>query len=243
MKKKIISILVIFSIILLIVFARIFIFLPPQENPSGLLLSFDDYSPENWEAYFDLFDKYDANVTFFINSFDITEPTDFCYKAVERGHEIGFHTKYHNSLVDADEEEIYQEAIEPIELFRNAGFPLTTFAYPYGDYTDPLNQQLLQYYKVLRGGWHYQLNSKENLKSGLVEARCLDNANFESDLRFKLSVNKMLYETRWQEGTVVALYSHSIENGEWCITPERLEYVLKRAKQLGLEFYTFEELQ
>lgn len=240
MKKKLLSVVLILGILVLVIIGRIFIFLPPQENPSGILLSFDDYYPDNWEANFDLFDKYDADVTFFINSL---VPTDFCYKAIEQGHEIGFHTAYHINLESASEQEVYTNAIEPIEYYSDAGIPLTSFAYPYGAYTDELNEQLLQYYKVLRGGWHYELNPKEELKSGLVEARCIDNANFASELRFKLTINKMLYETRWSEGTVVALYSHGIEAGDWCITPERLEYIMKRAKQLDLEFYTFKELQ
>lgn len=240
MKKKLLSIVLILGIAGLVIIGRMFVFLPPQDNPSGILLSFDDYYPENWESYFDLFDEYDVDVTFFINE---TEPTEFCYNALERGHEIAFHTMYHNDMTDTTPEAVYKEAIEPIEIFREKGIDLTTFAYPYGNYTDPLNEWLLQYYKVLRGGWHYELNAKEDLKSGLVEARCIDNANFESDLRFKLIINKMLYETRWSEGTVVALYSHGIEAGQWCITPKRLEYVLKRAKQLDLEFYTFKDLQ
>lgn len=240
MKKKVLSVVLILGVLLVLIIGRIFIFLPPQENPSGILLSFDDYYPDNWEANFELFDKYDANVTFFINSL---VPTDFCYKAEARGHEIGFHTRFHVDLTDTTDEEIYQNAIEPIEYFRSNGVPLTTFAYPYGNYNDSLNELLLQHYKVLRGGWHYELNAKEDLKSGLVEARCIDNANFDSELRFKLIINKMLYEARWKEGTVVALYSHGIEDGEWCITPERLEYLLKRAKQLDLEFYTFQDLQ
>lgn len=240
MKKKITVLLLFLLIAAGIFLVRTFLILPPQENPSGILLAFDDYYAGNWEEHFDLLDQYDARVTFFINA---AEPTAFCYKAVERGHEIGFHTKGHVNLRDATEVEIYEEAIAPIEVFREQGFELTSFAYPYGDYTDTLNALLLQHYKVLRGGWHYQLNTKEALKSGLVEARCMDNANFDSDLRFKLTVNKMLYQTRWQEGTIVALYSHGIEAGEWCITPERLEYILKRARQLDMEFYTFKDLQ
>ena len=240
MKKKVITVLLAIGIVLSVMVVRKFIFLPRQENPSGVLFAFDDYYAENWEEHFDLFDEYDADVTFFINS---AYPTEFCTEAVERGHEIGFHTIGHVDLTNATEQEIYEEAIEPIEDFREAGFELTTFAYPYGNYTEALNDQLLQYYKVVRGGWQYELNPKEELKSGLVEARCMDNANFDSDLRFKLLVNKMLYQARWQEGTVVALYSHGIESGDWCITPERLEYILKRAKQLGMEFYTFQDLQ
>ena len=240
MKKKVITVLLAIGIVLSVMVVRKFIFLPRQENPSGVLFAFADYYAENWEEHFDLFDEYDADVTFFINS---AYPTEFCTEAVERGHEIGFHTIGHVDLTNATEQEIYEEAIEPIEDFREAGFELTTFAYPYGNYTEALNDQLLQYYKVVRGGWQYELNPKEELKSGLVEARCMDNANFDSDLRFKLLVNKMLYQARWQEGTVVALYSHGIESGDWCITPERLEYILKRAKQLGMEFYTFQDLQ
>lgn len=240
MKKKLLRAVLLIGILILFILGRLFIFLPPQDNPSGILLSFDDYYAENWESNFDLFDKYDADVTFFINALF---PTDFCYKAIENGHEIGFHTVTHFDLVDEPEDVIYREAIEPIEWFSEGGIEITSFAYPYGKYTDSLNEQLQEHYKILRGGYYYELNSKEDLKSGFIEARCIDNANFESDFRFKLTINKMLYETRWSEGTVVALYSHGIEAGEWCITPERLEYILKRAKQLDLEFYTFKDLQ
>ena len=32
----------------------------------GIVLAFDDYFPETWEPYLDLFDKYEAKVTFFV---------------------------------------------------------------------------------------------------------------------------------------------------------------------------------
>lgn len=212
----------------------------PQENPSGILLSFDDYYEENWEQNFDLFDEYDANVTFFINA---GEPTEFCYKAMERGHEIGFHTTKHVNLVEASEEEIWAEAIAPIEVFRKAGIEFTSFAYPYGASSLELDELLLQHYNVVRGGFLYELMPKEKLKKGYVEAKPIDNEYFSSELQFRWVINKMLYEARFNEGTVVSMYTHGVEWGDWCITPPRLEYILKKAKELNLEFYTYKELQ
>lgn len=212
----------------------------PQKNPSGVLLAFDDYYEENWEQYLDLFDKYDAKVTFFINA---GEPTEFCYKAIERGHEIGFHTIGHIDVEDATAEERWAEAIVPIESFRKKGIELTSFAYPYGAYTEETNEFLLQHYNVVRGGYYYELLPKENLKKGFVEAKPIDNNKFSSELQFWWVINKMLYSARFQEGTVLPIYSHAIESGETCITPERLEYVLKKAREQNLEFYTYKELQ
>lgn len=212
----------------------------PQENPSGVLLAFDDYYEDNWEQYFDLFEEYNAKVTFFINA---GEPTEFCYEAMERGHEIGFHTIGHADMEQATEEEIRMEAIEPIETFRKKGIELTSFAYPYGKYTEETNQLLLQYYNVVRGGYYYELVAKENMKKGFVEAKPVDNNIFSSELQFRWVINKMLYAARFQEGMVLPIYSHGIESGEVCITPKRLEYILKKAKKLNLEFYTYKELQ
>ena len=63
-----------------------------QRNQKGILLSFDDYSPDSWSDAFELLDEYGAKVTFFVT---LSEPTDFCAEAVRSGHEIGFHTAQH----------------------------------------------------------------------------------------------------------------------------------------------------
>ena len=46
-----------------------------------------------------------------------------------------------------------------------------------------------------------------------------------------------------EEGSVVSVYSHAIGDGEWCVTEENLEFLLKKAKEMDLKFYTFQELQ
>ena len=102
-----------------------------EKNQSGILLAFDDYDTDSWEAAFDLFDEYGVKATFFVNAFG---PGDFCAQAKERGHEIGFHTIGHMDLTLLEEEHIIEQAIAPIESFREQGYELTAFAYPYGKY-------------------------------------------------------------------------------------------------------------
>ena len=245
MKKK--SIFIVATLVLIAAAAVVGIkwyrgYLREQErNQSGIVLAFDDYMPENGEQYFDLFDEYDAKVTFFVNAIS---PTEFCEDARARGHEIGFHTTGHANLTELTEEEVYEQAIAPIEAFREAGFEFTTFAYPYGAYTDELNQLLLQHYNVVRGAFKCEPHVKDYMKRGFVESMSLDNANFESREQYEARIVEILtVMSEAEEGAVVPVYSHAIGDGEWCVTEENLEFLLKKAKEMGLKFYTFQELQ
>ena len=206
----------------------------------GIVLAFDDYNPDSWEEQFDLFDKYNAKVTFFVN---VYEPTEFCFNAIEHGHEIAYHTAAHVNMTEITEDEIYQQAIAPIEVFREQGIELTTFAYPYGAYNDELNELLVQHYNVLRGAYHYQLVGKHEMRHGFVESLSIDNTNYSSEEEFRDRIDFVLEELSNNKGAVVGLYSHAIADGAWCVTEERLEYILQRAQEMGIQFYTYKELQ
>ncbi len=241
-KKKILIILTTGILLLMIagVLGGIKLYRVHKAHQCGIVLAFDDYNPQNWEKYFDLFDQYDAKVTFFVCC---GEPTDFCYHAAERGHEIGFHTINHVDLLALSEDEVYEQAIAPIEVFREKGFELTSFAYPKGSYNEELNELLLQHYKVLRGAWSYELVSKYQMRNGFVESLSIDNIHYNSDEEFEKAIDVIMAELDKNVGAVVGLYSHAIDGGNWCVTEERLEYVLKKAHDMGIQFYTFKELQ
>lgn len=211
-----------------------------QRDQSGILLAFDDYAVSNWEEYLELFDEYDVKVTFFINA---SEPTDFCYHARERGHEIAFHTVGHVDLVGASEDVVYEQAIAPIEVFREKGFELSTFAYPYGRYSDELNEKLLEHYKVLRGAYELSIESKHMLREGFVEARSIDNLNYKSQEEYEQYITGILYELQKEKGMVICLYSHIIGYGDWCVSEEGLRFLIEKAEELGLKFYTYQQLQ
>lgn len=210
-------------------------------NQKGILLSFDDYNEDTWIQVLDLFDQYDAKVTFFVT---LSEPTDFCAEAVKRGHEIGYHTLGHVNLTEVSQEEVYKQAIAPIEVFRSAGYDLVTFAYPYGAYTEEINEELLQYYDTLRGAFCFNPKYKESLQKGFIDSFMLDNIDFESDEKFHSKIVELLDGlANCDNGTVASVYSHAIGDGNWCITYKRLEMLLQEVKKRDLVFYTFHELQ
>ncbi len=210
-------------------------------NQRGILLSFDDYNEKNWTEYFDLFDKYNVKVTFFVT---LSEPTDFCAEAIKRGHEIGYHTAEHVNITELSEEECYQQAIAPIEVFRSKGYELSSFAYPYGAYTEQLNEKLLQYYDTVRGAYKFEVRYKRSIQNGFVESYPLDNISFKTDEEFLAKIDELLdVLINCEEGTIAPMYSHAIGEGDWCITPRRLEMLFQEAEERDLVFYTFKELQ
>lgn len=241
MKKKMVIIVSLLFLTLAVALGGVKLYRLYRARQCGILLAFDDYNADTWEEHFDLFDRYNVKVTFFVNAY---EPTEFCFNAIEHGHEIAHHTAAHVNLTDITEDEIYQQAIAPIEAFREQGIELTTFAYPYGAYNEKLNELLLQHYNILRGAYYYQLAGKDQMRNGFVESLSIDNVNYESEEEFRDRIDFVLEELNNNEGAVVGLYSHAIaDGGAWCVSEERLEYIFKRAKEMGIQFYTYKELQ
>ena len=241
MRKKIVIIALLILSVSAIALGGIKLYRVYKARQCGIVLAFDDYNADSWEEHFDLFDKYNVKVTFFVNAY---EPTDFCFNAIERGHEIGYHTAAHVKMTEIAEDEIYQQAIAPIEVFRKQGIELTTFAYPGGAYNEKLNELLLQHYNILRGAYYYQLAGKHEMRHGFVESLSIDNINYSSEEEFRERIDFILEELSNNKGAVVGLYSHAIsDGGAWCVPEERLEYIFQRAQEMGIQFYTYKELQ
>ena len=210
-------------------------------NYAGIVLCFDDYHPETWERHFNLFDMYNARVTFFVDerSGDII---NFCQIAQDRGHEIGYHTINHPYLTLLSREQFNIETISRINIFRNAGIELTSFAYPFGAYQTWMHNELLKYYKIVRGFGGLIQYSKEEIKNGFIESFSIDNVNHRSENNFQNSINNILISAK-NNGKIIVLTTHSISNDPWGITTERLEYLLRKVKENELIFYRFKDLQ
>ena len=78
---------------------------------------------------------------------------------------------------------------------------------------------------------------------GYVESLSLDNGNYSSQEQYEAQIDDILANLKAGKGRVVSLYSHAIGAGDWSITEDRLLYLLRKAKEMGLQFYTFQELQ
>jgi len=213
----------------------------PQKDSSGILLTFDDDHEEAWKENFDLLDSYNAKATFFVQG----ECSSFCHAALERGHDIGYHTKNHLNLKNVSREVFIRETLTPVESFKKAGIPLYSFAYPYGFFDPWMHDELLKHYPLIRGyGVTFRLYNKTQIRSGFISSKAIDNTLFKKDEDFKTAVDIMLRTVKFIGGDLVLpLTTHNISNtASWGIKPERLEYLLQTANDLQLVFYTYRDL-
>ena len=211
----------------------------PRAGNAGLLLSFDDDYIESWERSLDLFDTYGAKVTFFIKGkFD-----PFCIKALGRGHDIGYHSLNHLDLRKISAAEFAKETIEPAEAFRKTGVPLASFAYPYGFFEPWMHEILLRSFSVLRGyGVTFCLYYKNEITSACIASRAIDNTVIPGEENFDLIIRSMLMTVKFlDDDRILPLTSHRISEAAWAISPRRLEFLLKTAADLGLQFYLYRD--
>ena len=209
----------------------------PVTSDAGILLSFDDRYTESWERHFDLFDKYGAHVTFFIQG----EFTPFCIDAINRGHDVGYHSLTHPDLRAVSREIFMEETVDPVGTFRQAGIPLLSFAYPYGFSESWMKEILLRTFAVLRGyGTTFRLYTESEIRSGFISSRGIDNNVIPGEENFDRSIRSMLMTVKFLEGgRILPLTTHDISESAWGISPRRLEFLLKTATDLKLRFYRF----
>ncbi|MDR2783069.1 MAG: polysaccharide deacetylase family protein [Treponema sp.] len=211
-----------------------------QHDDSGVLLSFDDDYLEAWERSFDLFDRYGARVTFFVQG----KPLDFAKRALARGHDVGYHTIRHLNLSRVSRAVFTEETTSQIAAFRNAGIPLRSFAYPYGFSSPWMHEELFHSFAILRGyGVTFHLYDATVIKQGYIAAKAIDTILYTNDQDFQTIITLMLRTVKFiGNGTILPLCTHNISNrAEWGITPARLEYLLKAAQDLKLTFYCYKD--
>ncbi|GHV62508.1 hypothetical protein AGMMS49587_09550 [Spirochaetia bacterium] len=210
------------------------------EDSAGILLAFDDNYEASWEHYFDLFDRYGARVTFFLQG----EPDPFCAEALRRGHDIGFHTLHHPDLRRVSREVFLAETISPVDAFRQSGVGLSSFAYPFG-FSEPWMQEILSGpFGILRGyGTTFRIYDEEAIRAGVISSRAIDNTVIKEDELFDRYVALMFRTLKFLGGDgILPLTTHDIsETAPWGITPRRLEYTLKTARDLNLKFYRYSD--
>jgi peptidoglycan/xylan/chitin deacetylase (PgdA/CDA1 family) len=209
------------------------------EVTAGILLGFDDNYYAGWEAAFPLFDRYGAKVTFFVQG----NPA-FCRKALEKGHDIGYHTENHVDLRNIDRAAWSYETFDSASVLRESGVPLTAFAYPFGFSDSWMDEELLKVYAIIRGfGTAARFYTKEEAASGLVMSKSIDNTMIPDDDVFYEMTGDLLRTVKDAGNLIIPLTTHNIDDDAlWGITFVRLEFLLRTASEMGLRFYTYREL-
>ena len=217
----------------------------PLPGREGLLLSMDDDHMENWEEHFDLFDKYGARFTFFVQgAFEPEILGPFLISAVERGHDVGYHSLNHLDLRRVTEEVFFVETVSPLEEFKRRGISFSSFAYPFGFSQPWMHEALLDFYGVTRGyGVTYRIYTEEEIREGYIISRAIDNTVLRGEENFDNMISVMLRTLKFLgDGRILPLTSHIIEDdAAWGISLRRLEFLLETAVNLGLKFYLFSD--
>jgi peptidoglycan/xylan/chitin deacetylase (PgdA/CDA1 family) len=139
--------------------------LVPGTPRPGLALAFDDDDVAGWYSLRDTIQAHGARLTFFVTRWYelTTSPSaDGTPSEIEMlatlagdGHDLQPHSVDH---VDASEyvhehgidSYVHDEVVPSIQVMIDAGYHPTTFAYPFGATTDPINAAVLQHIDKVR---------------------------------------------------------------------------------------------
>ena len=226
----------------------------------GVLLTFDDaHNIENWVKHVDLFRRYNAKATFFINapqklsSEDVENLNMLC----EAGCAVGNHGVRHVKSVDFIEQNgvdsfLKQEIFPAQDKLEEYGFNPTTFAYPMSQNDNRTDEALATIFRHARTGGgipegktladcdaFFTPTAKVAETFTLVGKGCdgADEAFLQREIFPALERAKNSNE-------IVTFYSHSIvtDAKSHFIQPEILEKIFQKIVDLDLAFYTFDEL-
>lgn len=112
---------------------------PKSEGIVTVSLTFDDTNANQWEAS-RVMERFDVLGTFYVNSPRIGQSNRLTEEQLHtleaEGHEIGGHTLDHPHLdTITDRDELRRQICDDAQALRDKGFRITSFAYPYGDYS------------------------------------------------------------------------------------------------------------
>ncbi|MDR3334645.1 MAG: polysaccharide deacetylase family protein [Treponema sp.] len=209
-----------------------------EEDAAGLLLGFDDHYQAAWERHFEVFAKYGAKVTFFVQG----ELDAFCAAALAQGHDVGYHSLHHLNLTKVSREVFFEETLAAVDGFRQQGIPLCAFAYPYGLWEPWMEEELAKAFKIRRGyGVTFRVYDGAAIRKGYISSKAIDNLLYKQEEDFEAIITIMFRTIKFIGGeSILPLTTHDIsDTADWGIMPHRLEYVLQTARDLKLRFYRY----
>jgi hypothetical protein len=123
----------------------------------GLALSFDDTTVDAWYAMRPQFQAVGARVTFFVSRYAALQPEQHAklHELAADGHAIEAHGVLHLRAPEYVEDHglasyIADEALPSIQRMRDDGFPVSSFAYPFGARTREIDEAILDHVAILR---------------------------------------------------------------------------------------------
>jgi hypothetical protein len=107
-----------------------------------------------------------------------------------------------------------------------------------------MNELLSNSFRILRGyGVTFRVYTEDAIRAGYISSRAIDNTVIKDDEIFNRYVALMFRTVKFLgKESILPLTTHDIsDTAAWGITPRRLEYTLKTARDLNLKFYRYSD--
>ncbi len=226
---------------------------------AGVCLTFDDRNIADWEAMLPVFDKYGAHVTFFING-EIGPAEAARLKAIQaHGHAIGAHGLLHANYWQCvkkqgmtPEEYAQADSFGQLEGFQANGIAVTSYACPMSSRDAMLDEILKRHFRHIRSGAFLKegqrLADRDDVFVPVAEIASHFYFNGKGIDKYPENTQEMVDEALERaacRNELIVFYAHRIAPDP-CkghhIEPVEVERILQKGQQLGLRFYSFDEL-
>lgn len=218
----------------------------------GVIFTFDDVFADEWCDADDILGEYNWKATFFVTRYgELNEELkNKVYHLELNGHEIAGHGLNHvhapQYVAEHGLNNYIQNEIKPmIDIMGQDGYALKTFAYPYGEKTDQIDKKLLDYFNIIRGTTYGQLPPDKHdcyyNNSRVIYGLGIDQSYSHSGTEYLKSLMKYAKE----QNKIVIFYGHETVNtisGNYQTNVDKLKELCSYANQLGLKYYTVNEL-
>lgn len=215
----------------------------------GIALTFDDYTVNDWYKCLPLFDSFGVRATYYISNYNKLSREEISKLKIiqQHGHEIAFHTTNHCNLVKylnntSMSKLVQNEIVAGLKKMNADQFYPTTFAYPYGQHNQALDNELLKYFKSVRA-----LNGTNNYTKSMAIAgnnKILYGLGIDVSSKRPLDVLLKLVHNAYENNVCLVFVSHHVDQPQTNLqTPlQNLRAIIREASSLGMNFYTISEI-
>ncbi len=233
--------------------------LPYRPDKGGVVITFDDRTFDNWVKAMPLFDKYGVTATFFISGVIDRQAIDAARQLKSHGQAIGCHGVHHLKAVEYSQQRsaddyVRDEALPQVAAFEAAGITVTAFAYPNSRNDAATDRALLKIFRHVRTGGSVapgeQISKKDTFfvpadkvgGCGCLYGKGIDDAPNKEDRTYEQLDAALARAAKNTE--IIVLYAHNIASSGkgHHVAPAALEHVFRKATELELKFYTFDQL-
>ncbi|AOW09951.1 polysaccharide deacetylase family protein [Flavobacterium gilvum] len=219
---------------------------------AGVVFTFDDNYIEDWYVADLLLHPYGWKATFFVTWYGSLTPeqkTKLHYLK-DNGHDIAAHGYNHlNALKYYKQFGMKKYIKDDILTLKSAmakdGFDVHSFAYPDGARDSTLDNELLNYFSIIRGTTYEEIPPQSQY-CYYEGKRVVYGLGIDDDYKqFNIPYYKSLMDYAKKHNKIVIFYGHKTvpDADEKLETPlSALEELCKYAKNKGLKFYTIDDL-